>query len=190
MAAAAAPPSRGVKGVKLLPHEQALVKQGQLIDVTHKGATATWLRAESTPLHVVDVSDAASSTTSSVPSSMTAVYRPMGDAELQNLLTHGVLPSTQPYQTIVRGEAGRSYAEKYLRGAKWVDSSPTTVCEFICPAALIEALFARQCKPEAGALSHGLGDKGGKGLAQFNQSLASGTSRYRIVLVKRGPANR
>ena len=87
----------------------------------------------------------------------------------------------------MRGEAGRSYAEKYLRGAKWVDSSPTTVVEFVCPSALIEELFARQCKPEEGTLSHGLGDKGGKGLATFNASLSSGASTHRIVLVKRRP---
>jgi len=121
---------------------------------------------------------------------MTTVYRPMGDLETEHLLTHDVLPSTQPYQTIVRGEAGRSYAESYLRGSKWVDSSPTTVVEFVCPAALVDELFAMQCKPEEGVLSHGLGDKGGKGLSRFNASLASGASRYRIVLVKRGPATR
>ena len=59
--------------------------------------------------------------------------------------------------------------------------------EFVCPSELIEELFVMQCKPEDGALSHGLGDKGGHGLPKFNESLRAGTSRYRIVLVKRGP---
>ena len=182
-AVAAVAPAK-VKGVKLLPHEQELVKHGLLTDVTHEGATAMWLRAESTQLDdgpMPDVSDHGSSP----PVPLTAVYRPMNDEELSHLLMHGVLPTNRPYQTIVRGEEGRAYAEKYLRGTKWVNTSPTTVVEFVCPADLIEELFAMQCKPEEGALSHGLGDKGGKGLAKFNASLSSGASRHRIVLVKR-----
>ena len=54
----------------------------------------------------------------------------MGDLECGYLLKHGVLPSTQPYQAIIEGERGRTYAEKYLRGHKSVDTSPTTVVEF------------------------------------------------------------
>merc|ERR1711904_355343 len=109
----------------------------------------------------------------------------MGDIEFAHLLAHGVLPSTQPYQTIVEGDGGRTYAEKYLRGHKSVDSSPTTVVEFLVPRALIQQLFATQSKIEDGAISHGLGDKGGKGLPRFNASLQSGESTFRIVLVKR-----
>ena len=109
----------------------------------------------------------------------------MGDREFAHLLAHGVLPATQPYQTIVEGAAGRQYAERYLRGSKWVDSSPTTVVEFVCPRALAARLFAMQCKPEDGCLSHGLGDKGGKGLPLLNESLQMGSTTFRVVLVKR-----
>jgi len=107
------------------------------------------------------------------------------DAELAHLRAHGTLPSSQPYQKIVRGQEGRAYAKKYFRGAKKVDTSPSSVVEFVCPRRLIEQLFEKQCKPEEGVLSHGLGNKGGKGLPAFNASLASGSSHYRIVLVKR-----
>ena len=61
----------------------------------------------------------------------------------------------------------------------------STVVEFTSPTQLIEKLFGSQCKPEDGCLSHGLGGKGGKGLARFNASLESGEMRWRIVLVKR-----
>jgi len=165
-----------VKGVKLMPHEQWLAESGQLRDITHAGSSAVWLQAPSTV--VSDVTG------------MTTVYRPMGDRELVCLLRHGVLPDTQPYQTIVEGAAGRAYAERYLRGSKWVDSSPTTVVEFTCPAALIRRLFSMQCKPEDGCLSHGLGDKGGKGLPVFNESLMSGESTFRLVLVKRSSSRK
>ena len=40
---------------------------------------------------------------------------------------------------------------------------------------------------EDGAISHGLGDKGGKGLPLFNECLQSGEGSFRIVLVKRQP---
>merc|ERR1712070_517989 len=111
---------------------------------------------------------------------LTTVYRPMGDAELAHLRAHGTLPSSQPYQTIVRGQEGRAYAEKYLRGAKKVDTSPSSVVEFVCPRGLMDRLFEKQCKPEEGVLSHGLGDKGGRGLLEFNASLLSASSHYRI----------
>merc|ERR1712228_1170761 len=71
-----------VKGVKLLSHEQALVEAGQLIDVTHDGASAIWLRGDS--LSVCD-------------DAYTLVYRPMGDDEYTHLSTTGTLPDTQPY---------------------------------------------------------------------------------------------
>eukprot|EP00908_Phaeocystis_cordata_P005943 Transcript_16486.p1 GENE.Transcript_16486~~Transcript_16486.p1 ORF type:complete len:239 (-),score=65.16 Transcript_16486:25-711(-) len=170
-----APPQRGavrVRGVRLLPHEEEMLAKGLLQDVTHAHANAVWLRAKSA---VVAEGQGRS-----------LVYRPMGDKECAHLLQHGTLPASQPYQTIVRGESGRAYAEKYLRGQKWVDSSPSAVVEFDAPTNLIEELFASQCKPEHGCLSHGLGDKGGKGLPRFNASLESGETRWRIVLVKRG----
>eukprot|EP00931_Biecheleriopsis_adriatica_P058506 TRINITY_DN34857_c0_g3_i1.p1 TRINITY_DN34857_c0_g3~~TRINITY_DN34857_c0_g3_i1.p1 ORF type:complete len:290 (+),score=65.45 TRINITY_DN34857_c0_g3_i1:23-871(+) len=159
-----------VKGVKLLAHELELVESGHLVDITHAGATAIWLSAEST--HPEDLET-------------TVVYRPMGDTECSHLLMHGTLPESQPYQTIVEGEEGRVYAEKYLRGHKSVDSSPTTVVEFVVPRALVMRLFAMQSKNEDGAISHGLGDKGGRGLPLFNESLQSGESTFRIVFVKR-----
>ena len=89
-----------------------MVAAGQLRDVTYTGASARWLHADSAVV------------AEGVPKSM--VYRPMGDKEVSHLLRQGTLPSSQPYQTIVRGESGRAYADKYLRGQKRVDSSPTT----------------------------------------------------------------
>merc|ERR1712242_586727 len=129
-------------GVKLLAHELELVESAQLADITHTGATAIWLSADSTRTEDPE---------------MTAVYRPMGDPECTHLRINGTLPDSQPYQTIVEGEEGRVYAEKYLRGHKNVDSSPTTVVEFVVPRALVARLFAMQSKNEDGAISHGLG---------------------------------
>mmetsp|Transcript_128370 Transcript_128370/g.256402 ORF Transcript_128370/g.256402 Transcript_128370/m.256402 type:complete len:216 (-) Transcript_128370:82-729(-) len=159
-----------VKGLKLLPHELTLVQEGKLVDITHDGSSAIWLWAES-----------------SMPNdeSLTLVYRPMSDNEYSHLLVHGILPDTQPYQTIVQGDEGRAYAEKYLRGQKSVDSSPTTVVEFAAPKELIDHLFSVQSKNEDGAISHGLGNKGGRGLPLFNASLQSGQTTFRTVLVKR-----
>lgn len=159
-----------VKGLKLLSHEQQLLDDGALTDITHVGSSSIWLTADST---------------SPADSFLTVVYRPMGDEECKYLLTHCILPDTQPYQTIVEGAEGRIYAEKYLRGHKSVDSSPTTVVEFIAPRALVAQLFAMQSKNEDGAISHGLGNKGGQGLPLFNSSLHSGESTFRIVFVKR-----
>merc|ERR1711972_1128265 len=109
----------------------------------------------------------------------------MGDVECAFLLANGILPDTQPYQTIVEGVGGRRYAEKYLRGHKSVDSSPTTVVEFTMPTSIIRKLFEMQSKNEDGAISHGLGEKGGRGLPLFNASLQSGETSFRIVSVKR-----
>merc|ERR1712066_693639 len=50
---------------------------------------------------------------------------------------------------------------------------------------LVTRLFAMQSKNEDGAISHGLGDKGGHGLPLFNASLECGQTTYRIVCVKR-----
>lgn len=172
---------RKVKGVKLLPHELALVECGALEDVTHQGSSSIWLTRASTELPIVGQQG---------DEEMTVVYRPMGDSECLYLLEHKQLPDTQPYQTIVEGPNGRQYAEKYLRGHKKVDSSPTTVVEFIAPKLLVDSLFQQQCKVEDGAISHGLGDKGGNGLKQFNDSMAVGDTTFSIVLVKRGITNK
>jgi len=162
-----------VKGLKLLSHEQELLDTGELCDITHIRASSIWLSALSADERVQGLEERC------------LVYRPMGDKECSFLLQHGTLPSSQPYQTIVRGDEGRRYAEKYLRGHKQVDSSPTTVVEFDMPSALVKRLFDMQSKNEDGAISHGLGDKGGKGLPLFNASLECGESTHRIVLVKR-----
>eukprot|EP01061_Rhynchopus_euleeides_P021305 TRINITY_DN34770_c0_g1_i1.p1 TRINITY_DN34770_c0_g1~~TRINITY_DN34770_c0_g1_i1.p1 ORF type:complete len:180 (+),score=68.72 TRINITY_DN34770_c0_g1_i1:38-541(+) len=163
----------GPKGVKLKPWERALLEAGTLKDVTHKGSSSVWLEG-----------------TSSAPAEgMALVYRPMGDLEAQHLVDNGQLPSTQPYQAIMEGPAGRDYAEKYLNGKKWVDTSPTTVVEFAVPRAVVDQLMAIQCKPEDGVLSMGLGNKAGGGLPIFNAALqAGGGAGYRIVKVKRSPA--
>eukprot|EP01047_Picozoa_sp_COSAG01_P058167 COSAG01_NODE_6817_length_3485_cov_42.916716_1_plen_918_part_01 len=177
-----------VKGAKLLPHEEQLLRAGAIAETTHAGATSIWLTAPSTQL--------------TEGSPLCAVYRPMGDLELKHLLSNGVLPDTQPYQTIVEGEAGRRYAEKYLRGAKKPSpsrppgSTPTTVVEFVVPRELVEQLFAMQSKIEDGVLSHGLGDKGGGGLPLFNACLRRRAAEegvaasFRIVLVKRSSFER
>jgi hypothetical protein len=159
----------GKAGKLLQPHERAMVESGELRNVTHHGASAIWLEAAS----------------KAPGPGRTLVYRPMGDLEALHVVAHNQLPSTQPYQAIIEGEAGRTYAEKYLAGKKWVDTAPTTVMEFDCPAQLIEALFAIQHKPEDGAMSMGLGHKAGGGLPLFNQSLADGYTTWRVVKVKR-----
>eukprot|EP01133_Synstelium_polycarpum_P004008 gene4008-4641_t len=119
------------------------------------------------------------------PLGYTNVYRPMGDIEARYLVEHGHLPSTQPYQAIIEGVAGRAYANKYLTGKKWTDTSPSTIAEFTCPQVLIESIGKIQTKIEDGALSMGLGDKAGNTLPLFNDSLIKGESTYRIVKIKR-----
>ena len=154
---------------RLLPHERTLYESGQLLNITHHGSSSIWLEAAST-----------------IPEpDRTLVYRPMGDIEVRFLVENGELPDTQPYQAIIEGENGRSYANKYLTGAKWTNTSPTTIVEFNAPSAVIEALKRRQMKIEDGALSMGLGDKAGKGLPLFNESMRKGETTYRIVKVKR-----
>ena len=160
----------------MLPHERALIANGTLEDVTHGKSTARWLTAKSTP------SDPACG--------LTTVYRHMGDEECAFLRENGVLPDTQPYQTIVQGETGRTYCEGYLRGKRKPSGNiVTTVVEFLAPKVLVDELFAMFSKPEDGCLSHGLGSKGGKGLPLFNASLAAGETTWRIVLVKRKTAS-
>ena len=154
---------------RLLPHERTLYESGQLLNITHHGSSSIWLEAAST-----------------IPEAdRTLVYRPMGDIEVRYLVENGELPDTQPYQAIIEGENGRAYANKYLTGAKWTKTNPTTIVEFNAPSALIETLKQRQMKIEDGALSMGLGDKAGKGLPLFNESMRNGETTYRIVKVKR-----
>jgi hypothetical protein len=163
---------RKKKKPSLLKHEAALVASGELTDITHHGVFSLWLSAPSTE---VDPNG-----------ELTTVYRHMGDDECSFLLEHHRLPSTQPYQTIVEGAAGRRYCEGYFRGNHRPSGNVvTTIVEFVAPKALIDKLFAMFQKPEDGCLSHGLGDKGGKGLPLFNASLDAKETTFRIVFVKR-----
>jgi hypothetical protein len=109
----------------------------------------------------------------------------MGDLETIFLLDHNELPATQPYQAIIEGTVGRKYAEKYLRGIKKVDTSPTTVVECCVPCELVDTLMQMQHKVEDGAIIMGLGNKAGGGLPLFNDVLAKSPTSFRIVLVKR-----
>eukprot|EP01112_Ceratiomyxa_fruticulosa_P014660 TRINITY_DN4213_c0_g4_i4.p1 TRINITY_DN4213_c0_g4~~TRINITY_DN4213_c0_g4_i4.p1 ORF type:complete len:174 (-),score=25.17 TRINITY_DN4213_c0_g4_i4:213-734(-) len=171
MSSSSSSKSLGKVAKYLLPHEKDLLKNGDLENVSHEGASSLWLSGKC----------------SEVTEGKAIVYRVMGDIEFQYLLSNNVLPDTQPYQTIVEGQAGLEYCEKYLNGKKWVDSIPTTVVEFECPAVLIEHLFKMQSKIEDGVISHGLGNKGGKGLPIFNQALTSSDIMWKIVRVKRSP---
>mmetsp|Transcript_17637 Transcript_17637/g.43407 ORF Transcript_17637/g.43407 Transcript_17637/m.43407 type:complete len:172 (+) Transcript_17637:330-845(+) len=159
--------------VRLLPHEVSLLQAGELQDVTHPGASSKWLFAPSTALEKEE-------------QEKTLCYRHMGDVEFQVLLASNQLPDTQPYQTLTQGQEGRAYCESYLRQAKYVDTSPTTVVEFISPSQLINDFYSIQSKIEDGTISHGLGNKAGKTLPRFNQALLEGQITWRIVLVKRG----
>ena len=155
--------------IKLLPHEQKLLSDNLIQNITHKNSTSIWLRANS-----------------SIPSdTCTNVYRVMGDIELLYLLANNQLPNTQPYQAIVEGDAGRTYMEKYLHGQKYVDTTPRTVVEFTISITLKDMLFSLQHKVEDGVISMGLGNKAGNGLDLFNKDMLNGLSSYRIVTIKR-----
>lgn len=156
--------------VRLWPHEQELLNQGLLKNITHANASSIWLHGDSTAKTAEDRS---------------LCYRHMGDNELRFLIDNGVLPATQPYQTLTRGQEGRLYCEKYFRSNKHVDTSPTTIVEFHCSYVMIETFFAKQSKIEDGTISHGLGHKAGGTLIEFNESLRNGETTWRIVLVKR-----
>ena len=162
--------------VRLLPHEVSWLSEGKLQDITHSGASSKWLFAPSSTYDSNEEND----------NPVTLCYRHMGDVEFQVLLSTNQLPSTQPYQTLTRGQEGRAYCESYLRQYKYVDTSPTTVVEFRCPASLIDDFYSTQSKIEDGTISHGLGDKAGKTLPRFNQAILQGEITWRIVLVKRG----
>lgn len=154
---------------RLLPHELALYNSGELQNVTHHGSSSIWLETRS----------------SEPPQGRVNVYRPMGDREATFLIQNHQLPDTQAYQAIIEGENGRIYANKYLTGVKFTDTHPTTIVEFTVPTELIDILKDKQMKIEDGAFSMGLGDKAGKGLPLFNQSLANGQTTFRIVKIKR-----
>eukprot|EP01097_Dermamoeba_algensis_P011062 TRINITY_DN8426_c0_g1_i1.p1 TRINITY_DN8426_c0_g1~~TRINITY_DN8426_c0_g1_i1.p1 ORF type:complete len:187 (-),score=28.64 TRINITY_DN8426_c0_g1_i1:93-653(-) len=181
------------KKCKLADHEQKLLQSGELKNVSHLRSTSIWLEACSTDILELNRTRGNSSCQENdsekldiqVFDRMSVVYRPMGDQEIQHLVKHNQLPDTQPYQAIIEGALGREYAEKYLTGKKWVDTSPTTVVEFIVPETLVQKLFKLQHKAEDGVLSHGLGFKAGKTLELFNESLASSETTWRIVKVKR-----
>ena len=165
------PKLKKTKKPKLLPHKAALLASGKLSDVTHANASALWLKAPS----MIRLKE-----------KRALVYRHMGDDECAYLLAHRKLPDTQPYQTIVEGPIGRAYCEGYLRGLRKPSGNiVTTVVEFETKKSLIDTLFSMQKKIEDGCFSHRLGEKGGKGLPLFNESLASGETTYRIVCVKR-----
>jgi hypothetical protein len=158
------------KGMKyLLPHEKELIKSGGLIDTTHPRSSSVWLTSPS----------------SNVESGKINVYRVMGDVELIYFLEHKTLPNTQAYQSIQKEEIGRLYAEKYLKGHKWVSTNPTTVIEFNSPKQLIDCLFEKQSKVEDGCMSTGLGYKAGNTLDLFNESLRNNETTWKIVTVKR-----
>jgi hypothetical protein len=168
------------KPTRLFAHEAALLANGQLCETTHAGASSRWLEmpaADRDQIHAV-IGHAAPG--------FELVYRHMGDREFAVLRQTGQLPATQPYQTIVRGEEGFRYCLKYFQGKKKVDTGVTTIVAFAVESELVETLFRMQSKVEDGAMSHGLGDKGGKGLPIFNAGLMHGHTFWRIRLVKRG----
>ncbi|EGG22314.1 hypothetical protein DFA_04432 [Cavenderia fasciculata] len=157
----------------LLPYELDLIDKGLLKNITHKGASSIWLEAPSFLDYDLQTH--------------TNVYRPMGDSEVQFLIDNNQLPDDRPYQAIIEGQVGRIYSTKYLTGVKHTDTFPSTVVEFTCPKPMIEAIKKVQIKIEDGALSMGLGDKAGKQLPVFNQSIRNGETTWRIVKVKRSP---
>ena len=193
------------KTTRLLAHEAVLLAKGQLCETTHAGASSRWLempeadrdQVRAVTGHAEPLSDVIADSESSTAAGATLagtgdsdgfelVYRHMGDREFAFLQQTGQLPATQPYQTIVRGEEGFRYCLKYFQGKKKVDTDVTTIVAFAVESGLVETLFRMQSKVEDGAMSHGLGDKGGKGLPLFNAGLTHGRIFWRIRLVKRG----
>jgi len=172
-----------MKKIKLLPHEKNLLETKQLEDITHTNSSSTWLWCRSSTESILcqeGYQNNRSTDDTKIP-----VYRVMGDIEVAYLLKNNLLPDTQPYQAIVPGPDGRVYMEGYLKGKKKVDTTPTTVVEFMIPRTLWDTLFAIQHKNEDGVVSVGLGNKAGKGNGLFNKSLESNESTYKIVTVKR-----
>jgi len=155
----------------LLMHERSLLDNGDLVNITHNKSTSGWLVGQLTPVSPCDLT--------------TTVYRPMGDIELMYLLEHKTLPTTQPYQAIIEGATGFKYSGKYLNGAKKVDTSPTTIVEFVVPKDFLAHMLSIQSKVEDGAISVGLGGKAGNCIGMFNELMSNGVIQFRIVKVKR-----
>ena len=82
-------------------------------------------------------------------------------------------------------QEGFKYCMKYFTGKKKVDTNVTTIVQFLVQRQLVDTLFSMFAKAEDGVMSHGLGNKGGKGLPYFNRSLAEGTTHWIVRLVKR-----
>eukprot|EP00439_Symbiodinium_sp_Y106_P039898 s2022_g4.t2 len=166
--------------VGLWPHEKTLLQSGALSEISHRGASSILLQA----LHLEKERDlpekegleetAEREELEAEREELVSIFRHMTDKECSFLREHGILPDTQPYQTIVEGDEGFQYCKKYFCGKKKVTPSVSTIVEFLCPRTLVDQLFAMQWKIEDGARSHGLGDKGGKGLPIFNEALESG----------------
>ena len=167
--------------ISLLPHEQELLKQGILTETTHKGASARWL---SLPDKYHTINEMAILTNSN-PENKILVYRHMSDREFSYLRENNQLPDTQPYQTIVCGDPGFKYCMKYFTGQKKVATNVTTIVQFLADKKLIDELFEMHAKSEDGCMSHGLGDKGGKGLPIFNKAMEHGDITWVVRLVKR-----
>jgi len=173
--------------IAILPHERELLQRGTLEDTSHKGASARWLTLPA-QFHTVTGMARLLNLTSDLDAKIT-VFRHMSDVEFAFLRENNQLPDTQPYQTIVCGEEGFNYCMKYFTGIKKVDSNPTTIVQFLVDKLLIDELFQMQAKAEDGVMSHGLGDKGGKGLPKFNEALEKGQIQWVIRLVKRNGKN-
>ena len=153
----------------LLQHERDLLDRKELCNITHTKSTSAWLLGE----------------LSNVADEFINVYGPMGDIEILYLLEYNQLPTTQPYQAIIEGVNGFNYSNKYLVGHKKVDTSPTTIVEFIMPKYFLEELKQIQSKIEDGAVSVGLGDKAGGGITRFNEFIGNSEITFKIVKVKR-----
>ena len=138
------PPKAG-----LWPHEKALLESGILAEISHRGASSILLQArhfndedmclESEKLEVEKVEEEVED-----QQEMVRIYRHMTDKECSFLREKGILPDTQPYQTIVEGDEGFQYCKKYFCGKKKVTPPVSTIVEFMCPRTLVDTLFAMQ----------------------------------------------
>mmetsp|Transcript_22851 Transcript_22851/g.51408 ORF Transcript_22851/g.51408 Transcript_22851/m.51408 type:complete len:102 (+) Transcript_22851:305-610(+) len=90
-----------------------------------------------------------------------------------------------PIKPLWKERRASCIAKKYFCGKKKVTPPVSSIVEFTCRRVLVDKLFGMQWKIEDGARSHGLGDKGGKGLPLFNEELEQGSITWRIVFVKR-----
>ncbi len=167
---------------ELAAHEKILYEQGLLEERSHKNSTSRWFYA---PLGCSSNVPRVKQENVIGDEETVLVYRHMGDTELGHLVANDQLPATQPYQTIVRGEAGFNYCHKYFVGKKKVNVDVVSIVEFCCPKSLVDELFNKFHKAEDGCLSTGLGWTAGKTLPIFNAALEKKWISYRPVLVKR-----